>query len=85
MMGFLAAENENRQPEDMPQADFGRVPERFLLSVRTNSYLRIFILKIRPIVCFSSASTHVFVLTAPTHLTIFIRGLPDLLFSVILK
>ena len=51
-MGFLAAENENRQPEDMPQADFGRVPERFLLSVRTNSYLRIFILKIRPIVWF---------------------------------
>ena len=28
--GFLAAENENRQLEDLPQAYFGRVPERFL-------------------------------------------------------
>ena len=27
---FLAAENENRQLEDLPQAYFGRVPERFL-------------------------------------------------------
>ena len=34
---FLAAENENRQLEDLPQADCGRVPERFLLSVRTKS------------------------------------------------
>ena len=33
---FLAAENENRQLQDLPQADFSRVPERFLLSVRTN-------------------------------------------------
>ena len=30
-------------------------------------------MKTRPIVCFCSDSTHVFVLTAPTHLTIFIR------------
>ena len=36
-MAFLAAENENRQLEDLPQADFGRVPERFLLTVRSNS------------------------------------------------
>ena len=33
---FLAAKNENRQLEDLPQADFGRLPERFL-SVRTKS------------------------------------------------
>ena len=33
---FLAAENENRQLEDLPRADFGRLPERFL-SVRTKS------------------------------------------------
>ena len=32
---FLSAENENRQLEDFPQADFGRLPERLLLSVRT--------------------------------------------------
>ena len=36
-MAFLAAEKENRKLEDLPQADFGRVPERFLLSIRTNS------------------------------------------------
>ena len=36
-MAFLAAENEDRQLEDLPQADFGRVPERFLLTVRSNS------------------------------------------------
>ena len=33
-MAFLAAENESRQLEDLPQADFGSVPERFLLSVK---------------------------------------------------
>ena len=35
-MAFLAAENENQQLKDLPVADFGGVPERFLLSVRTN-------------------------------------------------
>ena len=34
---FLLAENENRQLEDLPLADFGRLPERLLLSVRTKS------------------------------------------------
>ena len=34
---FHPAENENRQLEDLPQADFGCLPERILLSVRTNS------------------------------------------------
>ena len=37
VMAFLAAEIENRQPEDLPQAYSGRVPERFLLSLRTKS------------------------------------------------
>ena len=37
VMAFLAANNENRQLEDLPQADFGRFPERLLLSVRTKS------------------------------------------------
>ena len=35
IMAFLAAENENRQLEDLPQAAFGCVPERHLLLVRT--------------------------------------------------
>ena len=36
VLAFLAAKNENRQLEDLPQADFCCVPWRFLLSVRTN-------------------------------------------------
>ena len=31
MLAFLSAENENRQLEDLPLADFGRLPERLLL------------------------------------------------------
>ena len=57
---FLAAENENRQLEDLPQADFGRVPERFLLSVRTKSITEYLYIKITPIVYFCSFSTHFF-------------------------
>ena len=59
-MAFLAAENENRQLEDSPQADFGRVPKRFLLSVRTKSIVNNWefcVSKITPIVCFCSVST----------------------------
>ena len=41
------------------------------------------ILKIRPIVCFCSDSTHVLILSAPTDFTICIRGLSILLFSFI--
>ena len=37
MSAFLSAENENRQLEDLSQADFGRLPERLLLLVRTKS------------------------------------------------
>ena len=33
--------------------------------------------------CFCSNSKHVFILSAPTHFTIFIRGLSSLLFSFI--
>ena len=37
VIAFLMAEIKNRPLEDLLQADFCRVPERFLLSVRTNS------------------------------------------------
>ena len=37
VIAFLAAENENRQLGDFPQANFDYVPERFLLSVGTKS------------------------------------------------
>ena len=42
-MALLKAENENGQLVDMPQADFGRVPERVLLSVRTKSMIENFV------------------------------------------
>ena len=52
-MEILAAENKNRQLEDLPQADFGRLPGRFLVSVRTKSITDNFcILKITPTVVF---------------------------------
>ena len=38
-MAFLTPENKSQQLEDLPQADFGCVPERFLLSVRTKSVI----------------------------------------------
>ena len=41
-MAFLATENENRLLEDLPQADFRRVPEGFL-SVRNNSITENFV------------------------------------------
>ena len=37
VLAFLSAENENRQLEDLPLADFGRLPERLFLSVTTKS------------------------------------------------
>ena len=43
VMAFLAAENENQQLQDLPQADFGGVPERFLLSVRIYSITENFV------------------------------------------
>ena len=54
VMAFPTAENENRELEDLPQADFGRVSERFLLSVRTKSMTENFYIKITLIVCFCS-------------------------------
>ena len=60
VMAFPTAENENRELEDLPQADFGRVSERFLLSVRTKSMTENFYIKITPIVCFWSFSTRFF-------------------------
>ena len=61
---FLAAENENQELEDLPQADFGRLPERLLLPVRTESIAEMFcVLKITAIVCFCGVSTQFFFLS----------------------
>ena len=37
VLAFLSTEDGNRQLEDLPLADFGRLPERRLLSVKTKS------------------------------------------------
>ena len=42
-MTFLAAENENGQLEDFPKADFGRLPNRLSLWVRTKSLNKNFV------------------------------------------
>ena len=48
----------------MPQADFGRLPERILLSVRTESVAEIFcVMKITAIVCFCGVSMQFFFLS----------------------
>ena len=53
VLAFLSAENENRQLEDLPLADYGRLPERLLLSVRTNSINENFVnRKLRPLLFF---------------------------------
>ena len=41
VLAFLSAEN--RQLEDLPLADFGRLPERLLLSARTKSINQSFV------------------------------------------
>ena len=79
-MAFLATENKNRHLEDLPQADFGRVPERFL-SVR----LRICNIDNYAHCLFCGDSTLVLFLSAPRHFPIFIWGLSILLFSFINK
>ena len=49
VLAFLSAENENRQLEDLPLADFGRLPERLLLLVRTKTISENFVnRKLRP-------------------------------------
>ena len=86
-MAFLFAEIENRLSEGLPQADFGRVPERFLLSVRTKSKLRFCKLKTTPIVRFCNNSTHFLILSpsANTLHNFFGGGLSILLFHSFIK
>ena len=43
VLAFLTAEKENLQLEDLPLADFGRLPERLLLSVKTKSINKNFV------------------------------------------
>ena len=43
VIAFLAYKNKHRQLEDLLQADFGHVPETFLLSVRTKSITKNFV------------------------------------------
>ena len=82
-MAFLAPKDKNRQLEDLPQANFGRVPERFLLSVRTNSLTENFVYsKLRPLFGFVLLQR---IFHLPMLFTIFIQGFSILLFSFINK
>ena len=60
-MVFLVAENENRQLEDLRQADFGRVHENisFVGKEKVNNW-EFCEKKATPIVCFCNGSTHFF-------------------------
>ena len=72
-MVFLVAENENRQLEDLPQADFGRVHEiiSFVGKEKVNNW-EFCEKKATPIVCFCNGSTHFFILAlSPTRYTTF--------------
>ena len=44
IMAFLMAEKKNQPLKDLPPANFHYVPERFLLSARTNSITDNFVL-----------------------------------------
>ena len=58
---FFTAENEKRQLKDLPRADFVRLPERFLLLVRTKSITKNLHVKITSFVFFfCSDSTNVY-------------------------
>ena len=75
VMVFLAAENENRQLEDLPQADFGYVHENSSSFGKEKVINRKF-----SVVCFCNGSTHFFHLE-PYHrraLRFFFRGLWNL-------
>ena len=83
-MAYLAAENENRQLGDLLQSAFGSLKISSICKDQVKNW-EFYILKIRPIVRFCSDSKHVFILSAPTHFTIFIWGLSILRFSAIDK
>ena len=61
-MVFLAAENENRQLRDLPQADFGRVHENISFDdkEKVNNW-EFWEKKVTPIICFCNGSTHFFI------------------------
>ena len=63
-MVFLAAENENRQLRDLPQADFGRVHENISFDDKEKvSNCEFSEKKVTPIICFCNGSTHFFILS----------------------
>ena len=50
VLAYLLAENKNRQLKDLLLADFGRLPEKFFLSVRIKSIKENFVnWKLRPL------------------------------------
>ena len=77
VMAFHAAESENRPLEDLPRADFGRVPEKIsFVGEEKTTPIVVFVMIQR---IFTSWAL------APTLFTIFIRRLSILLLSFIMK
>ena len=73
-MAFLVAENENQLLEDLPQANVGLVPERFLLLVRTKSITENFVCwKLHPLFVLEVCQCILFIMSFSTN-TLFIFG-----------
>ena len=81
-MVFLVAENENRQLEDLPQADFGRVHENisFVGKEKVNNW-EFCEKKATPIVCFCNGWTLFFILSfiADALYNFFLRNLKPII------
>ena len=86
-MAFHAAENKNRQMDDLSQADFGPVPETFLRSVRTKSITENFVYwKLRLSFVFVVFQLIFFILSLSAYaLYDFYSGIVDPLFSFVNK
>ena len=87
-----AAKNENRSLEDLPQADFGRLPGWFLLSIRTNSITENFVYwKLGPLFVFVAiqrmfsfrVSQHTLRFVVGDYRSFYFHSLIELIFLVI--
>ena len=81
VMAFLMAENKIRELKDLPQADFRGVPERFLLSLRTNAITDNFVYWKLGLLLGFIVIQGMFSSWVHTYLRSFIRRLSILLFS----
>ena len=73
VMAFLVAENDYQLPEDLPQANVGLVPERFLLLVRTKSITENFVYwKLHPLFVLVVCQCILFIMSFSTNTLFYI-------------